>query len=153
MTYDRALTEALHASTPFTRTLGLEVLSVDADQALLRLPESEHVANHVAGPHAGAIFTLGESAAATLMLRRFGHWLDRAVPLAVSATISWSKLARSSVTALATADGVTERVEAELAAGERPEWETTVVFHREQDGQECARMSVLLTLKATTPNT
>jgi hypothetical protein len=85
------------------------------------------------------------------MLQRFGGWLDRVVPLAVGARISWSKVARSAVTALATADGVTERVEADLAAGRRPEWETTVVFRREQDGEECARMSVVLTLAPIRP--
>jgi hypothetical protein len=70
----------------------------------------------------------------------------------MGARIEWSRLARSAVTAHATADGVVDRVRAELAAGERPEWETTVVFRREQDGEECARMTVLLTLKPTAPN-
>ena len=51
-----------------------------------------------------------------------------------------------------TSDGVADRVRAELEAGERPEWETTVVFRREQDGEECARMTVLLTLKPLAPN-
>ncbi|MFI5098930.1 MAG: PaaI family thioesterase [Actinomycetes bacterium] len=152
MTADPAATEALRASTPFARTLGIEVLAVDGEHALLRLPAAEGIANHVGGPHAGAIFTLGESAAATLMLQRFGGWLDRAVPLAVAAQISWSKLALSAVTAHASADGVVERVEAELAEGRRPEWETTVVFRREEDGEECARMSVVLTLRPLRPN-
>jgi acyl-coenzyme A thioesterase PaaI-like protein len=152
VTADLAATDALRTSTPFARTLGMEVLSVDRDHALLRLPAAAAFANHVGGPHAGAIFTLGESAAATLMLRRFGGWLDRTVPLAVGARISWSKLARSSVTALATAEGVTARVEAELAEGRRPEWETTVLFRREEDGEECASMSVVLTLKPLRPN-
>jgi Domain of unknown function (DUF4442) len=152
MTSDPAATEALRASTPFARTLGLEVISADSEHALLRLPAADGLANHVGGPHAGAIFTLGESAAATLMLQRFSGWLDRAVPLAVGAQISWSKLARSAVTAFASADGVAERVEAELREGRRPEWETTVVFRREEDGEECARMSVVLTLRPLRPN-
>ena len=141
-------TERLHAATPFARTLAIEVLDVDDRHALLRLPARDDLANHVGGPHAGAIFTLGEAAAAVLMLHRFGDWMDRAVPLAVSAAIEWSRLARSSVTAEATADGVADRVRAQLAAGERPEWETTVVFRREQDGEECARMTVLLDAQA-----
>ena len=145
-------TERLHAATPFARTLAIEVLDVDDRRALLRLPARDDLANHVGGPHAGAIFTLGEAAAAVLMLHRFGDWMDRAVPLAVSAAIEWSRLARSSVTAEATADGVADRVRAQLAAGERPEWETTVAFRREQDGEECARMTVLLTLKPLAPN-
>jgi len=152
VTVDLTQTERLRSVTPFARTLGLEVLEVDEDHALLRLPARDEVANHVGGPHAGAIFTLGEAAAAVLMLQRFGDWLDRAVPLATSAQIEWSKLARSAVTAHASAEGVADRVRAQLAAGERPEWATTVVFRREQDGEECARMTVLLTLKPTAPN-
>ena len=110
-------TERLHAATPFARTLAIEVLDVDDRHALLRLPARDDLANHVGGPHAGAIFTLGEAAAAVLMLQRFGDWMDRAVPLAVSAAIEWSRLARSSVTAEATADGVADRVRAPARGG------------------------------------
>jgi acyl-coenzyme A thioesterase PaaI-like protein len=152
MTQDAPTTERLQSVTPFARTLGIQVLEVDDDHAVLRLPARDDLANHVGGPHAGAIFTLGEAAAAVLMLQRFGDWLDRVVPLAVGAQVEWSKLARSSVTAHATADGVADRVRAELEAGERPEWETTIVFRREQDGEECARMTVLLTLQPLRPN-
>jgi acyl-coenzyme A thioesterase PaaI-like protein len=152
MTTETVTTERLQEATPFARTLGIEVLGVDDDRALLRLPAREDLANHVGGPHAGAIFTLGEAAAAVLMLHRFGDWMDRAVPLAMSATVEWTRLARSSVTAEARADGVVDRVRAQLQAGERPEWETTVLFRRDQDGEECARMRVLLTLKPLAAN-
>ena len=148
-TEDAAATRSLHSSVPFARTLGLCVLESDADHALLRLPVADAVANHVGGPHAGAIFTLGEAAAATVMLTRYGAWLDRFVPLAVGAQIRWIKLARSAVTALATADGAdaaVDHVEAELAAGRRPEWESLVVFRRESDAEVCAQMTVVLTL-------
>jgi acyl-coenzyme A thioesterase PaaI-like protein len=150
-TQDGAATDSLHQSVPFAATLGLQVLESDVDHALLRLPAADAVANHVGGPHAGAIFTLGESAAAAVMLARYGAWLDRFVPLAVGAQIRWSKLARSAVTALARADGAdsaVEHVEAELAAGRRPEWESLVEFRREEDGEVCAEMIVTLTLKA-----
>ncbi len=145
------MTAFLQTSAPLTGTLGIQVLELDADHAVLRLPDTVPSHNHLGGPHAGAIFTLGESAAATLMAARFASWLDRAVPLAMSGTIEWSKLARSSVTATATMMRPGDEVEAELAAGERPEWDTEIVFVRDQDGEECARMQVRLTLKLRQP--
>jgi len=151
MTVDAAsLTGMLQATAPFIRTLGLEVVRLDDEQAVLRLPDADPVRNHLGGPHAGAIFSLGESAAAALMVQRFGRWLDRTVPLAVSGDIRWTALARSDVTAHARLLRPAEEVEAELAQGLRPEWATEVVFHRSADGAECARMTVVLTLRFRT---
>ena len=90
------------------------------DHVLLRIPDRVEVHNHVGGPHAGAIFSLGETAAATLLVRRFGDWLATHVPLAVGGTIRWTKLARSAVTADARMQRPAEDVVAELAAGSVP---------------------------------
>jgi len=150
MTVDAAsLTGMLQATAPFIRTLGLEVVQLDDEHAVLRLPDADPVRNHLGGPHAGAIFSLGESAAAALMVQRFGRWLDRTVPLAVSGEIRWTALARSDVTAYARLLRPAEEVEAELAQGLRPEWATEVVF-QSADGAECARMTVVLTLRFRT---
>jgi uncharacterized protein (TIGR00369 family) len=147
MTDPAWLTDALRSTAPFIRTLGLEVVALDDDHALLRLPHAEAVLNHVGGPHAGAIFSLGESAAAALMVQRFGSWLDRTVPLAVSGQIRWLRLARSGVTAEARMLRPAAEVLAELERGGHPEWDTRVVFRREDDGAECAEMTVVLTLR------
>jgi acyl-coenzyme A thioesterase PaaI-like protein len=143
---DPVETAQVQAKSPFVTTLAVEVLELDDEHALLRLPDLVGSRNHMGGPHAGAIFSLGETAAATLLVRNFEKWLDRLVPLAVSAEISWSKLARSAVTAQARMLRSVAEIEAELAAGTRPEWASEIVFCREQDGQECAKMSVVLTL-------
>ena len=139
-------TATIQAVAPFITTLGIEVLELDRDHCLLRLPDLVSARNHMGGPHAGAIFTLGETAAATLMVQNFSSWFDRVVPLAVSAEISWSKLARSAVTAEARMLRPVFAIEAELTAGTRPEWGNQLVFRREQDGQVCGEMSVVLTL-------
>jgi acyl-coenzyme A thioesterase PaaI-like protein len=141
-----AATARVQGVAPFVAMLGVEVLELDADHALLRLPDLHGGRNHMGGPHAGAIFSLGETAAATLLVENFESWLDRVVPLAVSADISWSKLARSAVTAEARMLRPAAEIEAELAAGTRPQWASSVVFRREQDGAACAQMSVVLTL-------
>jgi acyl-coenzyme A thioesterase PaaI-like protein len=141
-----AATAKVQAGSPFVTTLGVEVLELDRDHALLRLPDRDGARNHMGGPHAGAIFSLGETAAATLLVANFERWFDRMVPLAVSADITWSKLARSAVTAEARMLRPAAEIEAELTAGTRPQWSSHVVFRREQDGAVCAEMSVVLTL-------
>ena len=139
-------TAKVQGASAFVSALGIEVLELDRDHALLRLPDRAQARNHMGGPHAGAIFSLGETAAATLLVENFEHWLVTMVPLVVSAEISWSKLARSAVTAEARMLRPAEQIEAELTAGTRPQWANRVMFRREQDAGPCAEMSVVLTL-------
>jgi len=141
-----AATAKVQGVSAFVSLLGIEVLELDRAHALLRLPDRLAVRNHMGGPHAGAIFSLGETAAATLLVENFQPWFDRVVPLVVRAEISWSKLARSAVTAQARMLRPAAEIEAELAAGIRPEWDNSVLFRREQDDSVCAQMSVVLTL-------
>ena len=82
----------LQAAVPFVRTLGLEEVEVSDDRAVLRLPDVEAQRNHVGGPHAGAMFSLGESASGAVVLQHFGRrWLGRHRSLWAprSATSSW----------------------------------------------------------------
>ena len=139
------LTALLRSAAPMNRTLGLQVVRVEPT-VRLRLPNDEPVRNHVGGPHAGAIFTLGETAAATEMLLRLGHLLDRGTALAVRAEIEWTKVAACPVLADPQMEAAPADVEAEFLAGGRPEWTTTVDFSREDDGSPCGRMRVTLTL-------
>ena len=140
-----ALTAAMRESAPLIDTLSIEVIDV-GERVRLRLPDEVRSRNHVGGPHAGAIFTLGETAAACYMLVRLGHLLDCGVALAVSAEIAWLKLARCAVIAEATSVANVAEIEREFVAGGRPEWSTDICFIREDDGEVCGRMSVVLTL-------
>jgi acyl-coenzyme A thioesterase PaaI-like protein len=136
----------LQAAVPFVRTLGLEEVELTADHAVLRLPDVESQRNHVGGPHAGAMFSLGESASGAVVLQRFGATLGRATPLAVGASIRYLKLALGPVTATATLGRTASDVLAELDAGERPEFEVHVVLATE-DGTVTGEMTVLWTLR------
>ena len=83
-----AVAEGLRASVPFARTLGMEFVEVAPEaqggvRAVVRLPDSSAHHNHIGGPHAGAMFTLGETASGAVVMAAFGELLDRAVPLAV----------------------------------------------------------------------
>lgn len=112
--------EMLAATVPMARTLNLEFLETTPEKAVVALPDQGEFHNHVGGPHAGAVFTLGESASGAIVLAAFGDQLSRAVPLAVRAEIAYKKLAMGAVTATATLGRPTVDVVAELDAGSGP---------------------------------
>jgi acyl-coenzyme A thioesterase PaaI-like protein len=137
------------AAVPFAAIVGVSVVEVsteDGVRAVLELPDNPALHNHVAGPHAGAQFTLGESASGAVVFAAFGEYLDRAVPLTVRADITYRKFATGSLRATATLDRPVADVAAELAAGQRPEFAVLVEISR-ADGTLCAEMTVVWTLR------
>ncbi|MYX94682.1 DUF4442 domain-containing protein [Streptomyces sp. SID486] len=147
MTADQmSIGEMLAATVPMARTLNLEFLETTPERAVLSLPDQSEYHNHVGGPHAGAMFTLGESASGAIVLAAFGDQLSRAVPLAVRAEIAYKKLAMGAVTATATLGRPAADVIAELDAGRRPEFPVSIEIRR-ADGAVTGEMSVLWTLR------
>lgn len=140
------IAELLTATVPMVRTLNLEYVETTAERAVLRLPDQADYHNHVGGPHAGAMFTLAESASGAIVLAAFADELSRAVPLAVRAEISYKKLAMGPVTATAELGRPAADVVAELDKGERPEFPVTVAIRRE-DGAVTGEMSIVWTLR------
>ncbi|HEY9373583.1 DUF4442 domain-containing protein [Streptomyces sp.] len=138
--------EMLAATVPMARTLNLEFLETTPERAVVRLPDQADYHNHVGGPHAGAMFTLAESASGAIVLAAFGDQLGRAVPLAVKAEIGYKKLAMGVVTATATLGRPAAEVVAELDAGERPEFPVRIDITRE-DGAVTGEMTVVWTLR------
>ncbi|MFD5497818.1 DUF4442 domain-containing protein [Streptomyces sp. GDS52] len=138
--------EMLAATVPMARTLNLEFLETTSERAVVSLPDQGDYHNHVGGPHAGAMFTLGESASGAIVLAAFGDQLARAVPLAVRAEIAYKKLAMGPVTATATLGRPAAEVVAELDGGRRPEFPVTVAIRRE-DGAVTGEMTVVWTLR------
>ncbi|MBB5937183.1 DUF4442 domain-containing protein [Streptomyces zagrosensis] len=138
--------EMLTASVPMVRTLNLEFIETSAERSVLRLPDQPDYHNHVQGPHAGAMFTLAESASGAIVLAAFGDQLTRAVPLAVRAEIGYKKLAKGAVTATAELGRPIADVVAELDAGGRPEFPVNIVITRE-DGAASGEMSIIWTLR------
>jgi uncharacterized protein (TIGR00369 family) len=138
--------ELLLAAVPMARTLGIEFTGVTPQRAIARLPDQSAFHNHVGGPHAGALFTLGESTSGAVVLAAFSEQLARAVPLAVRADITYLKLARGDVTATASLGRPAAEVVAELDAGQRPEFAVKVSVER-ADGAVAAEMTVIWTLR------
>ncbi|MFF9571729.1 DUF4442 domain-containing protein [Streptomyces sp. NPDC014685] len=138
--------EMLVATVPMARTLNLEFLETTAERAVVRLPDQADYHNHIGGPHAGAMFTLAESASGAIVIAAFGDQLSRAVPLAVKAEIGYKKLAKGVVTATATLGRPVAEVVAELDEGKRPEFPVVIEIRRE-DGAVTGEMTVVWTLR------
>lgn len=136
----------LLAAVPMARTLGIEFTEVTPQRATARLPDQPAFHNHVGGPHAGALFTLGESTSGAVVLAAFSEQLARAVPLAARAGITYVKLARGDVTATAILGRPIAEVVAELDSGQRPEFTVKVSIER-ADGAVAAEMTVIWTLR------
>ncbi len=131
---------------PFARTLGIVFSSVSSTSAVAVLPDDARWHNHVGGPHAGAMFTLAETATGAIVLEAFGAYLDRATPLAVSASIRYQKLAMGDVTASATLVGSAASVIEALEAGTRPEFDVLVALS-DAAGKPTGEMTVTWTLR------
>ncbi|WLS46548.1 DUF4442 domain-containing protein [Micromonospora profundi] len=152
MTIDsRQVAAGMLEAVPFARTLGIEFVEVapEADggvRAVVRLPDAPAIHNHIGGPHAGAMFTLGETASGTIVLVAFGHLLDRMVPLVVRADIAYHKRAYGPVLATARLGRSAQEVIDELEAGQRPEFPIEVQIGTE-DGKHTSTLTVLWTLR------
>jgi acyl-coenzyme A thioesterase PaaI-like protein len=138
-------------AVPFARTLGVEFAEIATDdaggvRAVVRLPDSPALHNHLGGPHAGALFTLGETASGAVVMTAFAELLDRAVPLAVRADIAYRRLAMGAVQARARLGRPAADVAAELAAGARPEFPVLIEIGPE-GGAVTAEMTVVWTLR------
>lgn len=133
-------------AVPMVSTLNMEFLEVSEKRAVMRLPDQKPYHNHVGGPHAGAMFTLAESASGALVMANFGDILDTVTPLAVESTIAYKKLAMGPVTATAEMVRSGEEILAELNRGGRPEFLVELTIATE-DGTVTGEMTIVWTLK------
>jgi uncharacterized protein (TIGR00369 family) len=131
---------------PMVGTLSLEFLELDETTAVVRLPDRPEYHNHIGGPHAGAMFTLGESASGALVLGNFADHLARVTPLAVEANIAYTKVAMGPVVATAVLARPVAEILADVESGTRPEFRVDITIATD-DGTITGQMYVVWTLK------
>jgi len=141
-----AIKHGLSQAVPLVRTLGLEYLELSAERALLRLPDRADLHNHVGGPHAGAMFTLGESATGAVVIGSFADLLGQFTPLAAGAQIRYRALAMGPVTAEATLARSPEEIRAQLAEAGKVRFDVDVVI-RDEAGTTTGEMTVSWALR------
>ena len=88
MALDPTLVRAQYAAmVPMVSTLGIEFEALDEQHCTMLLPDEAAYRNHVGGPHAGAMWTLAESASGALVFST-GTGEDRLVT--GSMTVTWT---------------------------------------------------------------
>jgi acyl-coenzyme A thioesterase PaaI-like protein len=93
----------LAESVPFSRVLGVQVVSAGVGHAETLLPESGERLNHVGTVHAVAQFGLGETTAGVLLVGTFNDLQARGiVPVAAEVAIHYLKPARGDLHGRAT---------------------------------------------------
>lgn len=98
--YD-AIAKGMAMAVPFVGHLNLEIAEIGAGEAVVRLPERPELTNHVGTQHAGALFTVAETASGAAFVGTFASRLGDVVPLARQAEIAYELPARGVVIARA----------------------------------------------------
>jgi acyl-coenzyme A thioesterase PaaI-like protein len=111
-----AVAAGLSQAIPFNVHLGLETITVAPDHGVVKLPDGEHLRNHVGSQHAGALFAAGEAASGAAFVGSFLDIMGEITPLAESAEIAYRKLAMGEITATARFAEDREQLRATLQA-------------------------------------
>jgi uncharacterized protein (TIGR00369 family) len=96
-----AIAQGMTQAVPFARYLGLEITSIGEGEAVVRLPDREELTNHVGSQHAGALFTVAETASGAAFVGAFAERFGEITPLARSAEIAYEKIAKGPIDATA----------------------------------------------------
>lgn len=110
------IAKGMAQAVPFSGHLGLEIETIAAGESLVLLPERVELTNHVGSQHAGALFTVAETASGAAFVGAFAERLGDVTPLARSAEISYVKVARGPIEARARLAGSTTELLATLDA-------------------------------------
>jgi uncharacterized protein (TIGR00369 family) len=96
-----AIAKGMAMAVPFAGHLNLEITEVAAGEATVRLPRRPELANHVGSQHAGALFTVAETASGAAFVGAFAVRMGEVTPLARSAEIEYLKIANGPIEARA----------------------------------------------------
>jgi uncharacterized protein (TIGR00369 family) len=94
-----AIAKGMTAAVPFADHLNLEITAISEGEAVVVLPERAELTNHVGSQHAGALFTVAETASGAAFVGAFAERMGDVTPLARSAEISYERLAEGPITA------------------------------------------------------
>ncbi len=136
-----AVRAGLQQAIPFNTHVGLEFAEVADGRSVVRLPDADHLKNHVGSQHAGALFAAAEAASGGAFVGAFAEHMAGITPLAKGAEISYLKLARGAVTATATLTEDKAQLVERLDSEGRVEFPVSVDM-TDDDGRTVAEMTV-----------
>lgn len=146
MTIFEMIRAQLAKTVPFAAHVGVEIVEVANGEATARLPQTPTSVNHIASQHAGALFTLGETASGAAMAGAFATRLATIRPVAGSAEIHYTRVAKGTITATGAIDQDVDMLTAKLDAESKIAFDVHVTM-TDETGDEVANMTVAWHLK------
>jgi uncharacterized protein (TIGR00369 family) len=141
MTDFDAIAQGMNQAVPFAGHLGLEISRVADGEAVVRLPDRPELTNHVGSQHAGALFTLAETASGAAFVGAFAERLGEITPLARQAEISYEKIAKGPIDASARLGVAKDDALATLEAEGKVEFPCEVAL-ADESGLQVAKATV-----------
>lgn len=141
MTDFDAIAKGMTQAVPFAGHLGLEITSIAEGEATVVLPERPELGNHVGSQHAGALFTVAETASGAAFVGAFAERMGDVTPLARSAEIAYEKIAEGPITATAVLGVAKDEALETLDADGRVEFPCEVTL-ADEAGQQVASATV-----------
>ena len=114
MVYDR-IKQQMMDTLPFVRLLGISIDDIGAGTSKVSMPDDPRLHNHLGTQHAGALFTLAETASGAAMAGGFAELILGLRPVAKESRIAYQKLARGATRAEGRVPGDLAALKAQLA--------------------------------------
>ena len=114
MVYDR-IKQQMMDTLPFVRLLGISIDEIGAGTSRVSMPDDPKLHNHLGTQHAGALFTLAETASGAAMAGGFAELILGLRPVAKESRIQYQKLARGATRAEGRVPGDLAALKAQLA--------------------------------------
>jgi uncharacterized protein (TIGR00369 family) len=121
-----AVAKGMAIAVPYIAHIGIEVTEMSEGAATAVLPDRPELHNHVGSQHAGALFSVAETASGAAFVGAFAVRMGDVTPLARSAEISYLKVARGAIEAKATLGMPAAEALAALDADGRVDFSVTV---------------------------
>jgi uncharacterized protein (TIGR00369 family) len=147
--YD-SIRSGMTKAVPFAKYLGIELLEVGDGFASARLIQRPDLSNHIGTMHAGALYSLAETASGAAMAGAFADTITGLRPVAAEAKIAYLKLAKGAVSCTATTAEPGEALRRRLREEQRVAFDVLVELFRE-DGQRAATMNVAWNVRFAAP--
>ena len=126
---------------PYAKHTGIELLSLGDGRGEALLPAQDVTLNHIGSQHAGALFTLGETASGAAMAGGFLPILLSIRPVAANAGIQYKRVARGTIRASASMSRPAQSLMDELEAVGTVQFSVDVSMRDDAD-TEVATMQV-----------
>ena len=115
MVYDR-IKQQMMETLPFTQLLGIRIDEIGPGTSKVSMPADQKLNNHLGTPHAGALFTLAETASGAAMAGGFADLILGLRPVAKESRIQYQKVAKGATRAEGRVPGDIAALKATLKA-------------------------------------